>query len=292
MDELERALCAEPLLHAVPSLKVLNLARVKASGGSIYYGTGLCTRTALSIGLPFDVLILVLVAEYLRRMLGLKSIYHHIADTHALSNSFCTKESVGAISEEYKKLLERIAEVVGIPLVVRQSSSFDTSLKYRSLLDTIQSEKGEYVERELADILWYRTECSVSLKLGWLIDPGAKRMGFDERLFDTEFLSCCDINMDFAYTVSGRTFDRERPRVSPYVSVPGETRLLFKKGEDVQSKYAQGLHNWNRVETMGSAIGTLTAVMHLWDRVSHTRVPSHANLMDRVQAIIDTVCAE
>ncbi|MBI2610476.1 hypothetical protein HYW60_00860 [Candidatus Kaiserbacteria bacterium] len=292
MDELRRMLRAEPLLHTTPTLKALNLARVSASGGSIYYGTGLRTKTALSIGLPFDVLILVLVAEYLRRTLGLKDIYHHIADTHALSNSFCTKESVDAISEEYEKLLKRIAEVVGVPLIVQRSSSFDASPEYRSLLENVHSEKGEYVKREMSDILWYRTKHNVSLKLGWLIDPSAKRMGFDERLFDTEFLSHCDTNMDFAYTVSGRTFDRKRSRVSPYVAVPGETRLLFKKGEDAQSKYEQGLNNWSNIETMGSAIGTLTAVMHLWDRVSRTHVPSHANLMDRVQAIIDTVCKE
>lgn len=292
MDDIERMLRAEPLLHAVPTLKRLNLSRVITSGGSIYYGTGLSTKKALSIGLPFDVLILVLIAEYLRRILGLKGIYHHIADTHALANSFCTRESVDAISEEYKRLLERIAEVVGIPLSIQYSSSFDNSSEYGSLLAGIHSGKGEYVRREVADILWYRVKHGVSLKLGWLIDPGAKRMGLDERLFDTEFLSHCDTNMDFAYTISGRTFDRERSRVSPYITVPGETRLLFKKGEDVQSKYEQGLRNWSSIETMGNAIGTLTAVVHLWDRLSRTRIPPSTNLMDRVQAIIDTICAE
>ena len=99
-EDIETILQNEPLIHASASLDGLFFPWDESRGGSIYYGTGLTTPKAPSIGLPFDVLILVLVAERMRTLLGLTEIHHHIADTHALTNSFCTKEQVDAMAQE------------------------------------------------------------------------------------------------------------------------------------------------------------------------------------------------
>jgi hypothetical protein len=60
--------------------------------GSIYFGTGLCSHTEMSHGVPCDILSMILNAASLKKKLGLKSIYHNLADSHALSNNFPFEE--------------------------------------------------------------------------------------------------------------------------------------------------------------------------------------------------------
>ncbi len=76
MDRFEEVLYAEPLVHAAATIETLRPSILREAGGSIYYGTGLTTRKALSVGVPFDILTFVLVAEKLRRTLGFRNIYH------------------------------------------------------------------------------------------------------------------------------------------------------------------------------------------------------------------------
>ncbi len=290
-QEFLKLLQNEPLVHAVPTMAMTHPLLFEHQAGSIYYGTGLSTPRAASIGLPFDVLILVLVAEKLRKALGLKAIHHHIADTHALTNSFCTSEGVAAMATQYREVLGRIAEVTGIPLQVHLSSEFDRTDVYHKLLDTIVSDKAEYVRRELADMLWYRRQHNVHLKLGWLVQATETKVGFDERLYDREFLARCDYTMSFAYVVAGRTLDPKRPKASPYISVAGEGRVLFTPGQNVREMVEAAIQNWAGDKKLGGVIQHWNAILRLWDRVSKTPAPKEGDVIDRVQALIDIIVA-
>lgn len=291
MNRLRKLLESEPLLHARSTLAHIDERQITAkSYGTVYYGAGLATRQALSVGLPFDVLIMILVGEFFRREFNLVRTYHHIADTHALTNSFCSKADVARIASEYREVIENIGRVIGAPLVVKLSSEFDSTSDYKHLLQKIKTDKGEYVHRELADILWYRWRHRVRLKVGWLIQEEVKGLGFDERLFDDEFLATCDKRMSFAYTLPGRTFDRNRLRVPPYIAIPGENRILFKKGEGVRKKYLEADSESFPERTTKGMLEHLSAIMRLSDKLSNTPIPENEDVLQRVQAVIDFVC--
>lgn len=289
--ELRTFLQNEPLFHAEPSLAMIDSAFREEPSGSIYYGTGLTTSKAPSIGLPFDVLILILGAEKLRRQLGLTRIYHHIADTHALTNSFCTPEGVAAMAAEYREVVGKIAKAANIPIEVRLSSEFDRTAEYEALLGRVVTDKAEYVRRELTDMLWYREKDGVRLKLGWLLQAGESELGFDERLYDREFRARCDEHMSFAYVVAGRTLDPKRMRASPYIAVADERRILFKPGEDVRAKVEQALPDWGADKTMGGLVRHLSGILRLWDRLTVSQPPRGADVYVRVQALIDQILA-
>lgn len=289
--ELKIFLENETLFHAAPSITMIDKAFLAAPSGSIYYGTGLTTSRAPSIGLPFDVLILILGAEKLRRQFGLDRIYHHIADTHALTNPFCTPEGVAVMAAEYRKVIGMIAKTANIPIEVCLSSEFDRTPKYEEILGRVQTEKTEYVRRELTDMLWYRETHGVRLKLGWLLQAGESELGFDERLYDREFRVRCDEHMSFAYVVAGRTLDPKRMRASPYIAVPDERRILFKPGEDVRAKVDQALPDWGADKTMGGLVRHLSGILRLWDRLTGSQPPRGADVFVRVQALIDQIFA-
>ncbi|MDO8584159.1 MAG: hypothetical protein Q7R83_03200 [bacterium] len=289
--EIATFLQNEPLFHAAPSLEMMDEGFLNEPRGSLYYGTGLTTPRAPSVGLPFDVLIFILVAEKLRRRMGLDRIYHHIADTHALTNDFCTSEGVATVAAEYRSIMSRIAEITKIPLTVRLSSEFDTTADYRAMLATVHTDKSEYVQRELTDMLWYRKTCGVSLKLGWLIQATETALGFDERLYDREFRTQCDARMSFAYVAAGRTLDPKRMKVSPYISVADEHRILLKPNEDVLAKVQATLPEWRGDKTLGGLTRHLNNIVRLWDKTTGEQTAPGQDIFVRVQALINRIFA-
>jgi hypothetical protein len=226
----------EALIEAEPTIDMLDSSTLESDGGSIYYGTGLTTPNAISVGLPFDVLGMMLTAEKLRKAGEFDKVYHHIADTHAKTNEWIDDEQVDIVAEEAISTLERIKQNLGLDAFeFVRSSSFDTSEEYQALIDTFDSSgEHEYVRREMADMEWYRSHEDVRLKLGWIIQSSETDMGFDERRFDREYLKFHPGQMSFVYTKPGRTFDTSRPKVSPYISVDGERRLVLRPGMNIE----------------------------------------------------------
>jgi hypothetical protein len=279
----------EPLLLAGPAEGVLGSA-FRYGAEALYFGTGLATPRSPSVGVPFDILVLVLVAEKLRRTLGMRRIVHHIADTHALCNGFSTAGSVAALAGEYREVMRRIVDATGFPIRISLASEFDGSDEYGSLLRSGGTDGLDpYVRREIADMAWYvRTE-RVGLKLGWLVQRSGAGEGFDERRYDREFARVFPADgLAFAYTVCGRTFDCRRPRVCPYVSVEGERRILLARDERVHAKVEAAAEAWDA--RLGGAVKHLNMIVRLWDKL--TPAPTgRGTVPDRVQRIIDTVFA-
>jgi hypothetical protein len=258
-------------------------------GSSIYYGTGLTTSKALSAGLPFDVLGMVLAAEKLRRTLGLEHIYHHIADTHALTNAFATAPEVQARAGTVEATMGRVATHLGIKdrLTVFKSSSFDGTPEYTALLDTVVTGKNDYVRRELADMRWYREKHGAAMKLGWVVQTTPSGQGFDERMFDNEYQNCFGKDLMFVYLRPGRTFDKSRPRAAPYISVPDEQRILLKAGEDVEAKVAKAKALWPD-KTLGGALNHLAAIIRTYDQIA-PEPSGQGAVTGRIQTIIDRI---
>lgn len=277
----------EPLLEPEPSIKGASPLLFSKEGGGIYYGTGLTTPRVLSVGLPFDVLGMVLVAEKIRRALGLSSIIHHIADTHALSNDFATQESVENLAREVEGTMYKVSAHLKIPkLRVVRSSSFDQTEEYLALLKRIDTSKGEYVRRELADVLWYRAKFDLVLKMGWIIQASETAKGFDERLYDAEYIRLFGQDLSFVYLKAGRTFDRKRPKASPYIAIPSEQRILLKAHEPVREKLDEAFSRWPD-RTFGGATNHLKAIVRLYEKLMGPL--DREQLEDKIQAIIDRI---
>jgi hypothetical protein len=237
-NQFENFIRSEELIETVPSLAGLS-PNFGDRIGSIYYGTGIATPNQPSIGLPFDTLQMILLSEKIRRVFGFGSVYHHIADTHAKTNSWADPTLMDYQAQNTKALLEGIVRNLNLDnFNIVLSSSFDQTQEYLELLNKFRSSnKHNYVKREMADMEWYRVKHNVNLKAGWIISAKETKLGSDERLFDEEYKRIIGTeNMSFIYTKPGRTFDANRPKVSPYIQTPGEHRIIIKPNEDVVEK--------------------------------------------------------
>lgn len=282
---LKKIVLNEPLIESRPSLEGISNEGVK-SGGSIYYGTGLCTTKEASVNLPFDVLSMVLVAERLRRQLGMNMVYHHIADTHALANPFFTPEQVNENTKRVQETIETVVSNLGLTnFKVVLSSSFDQSAEYQALGAGINTELNEYIQRELTDMLWYGGK-GVVLKIGWIIQAGETTLGYDERLFDREFTEMFGKGLSFIYLKAGRTLDHKKPKASPYISTQGEKRLLLRKDENVFEKFvAAEIEFGNR--NFNGARGYFIDIIRAYEKLFGSL--GNLTIEEKIQTIIDNV---
>lgn len=276
----------EALIEAEPSLTFLNPNIDDLKSGSIYYGTGLTTPREISVGLPFDVLGMILIAEKLRRVGGFQNIYHHIADTHAKTNEWIDPKAVDQRAITVIETLTTVKTNLSLdsffPIL---SSSFDTSDEYRAIYDSFTSSaEHEYVKLEMADMEWYRRLHGVNLKLGWIIQAKETELGFDERRFDREFLRFMGPVMSFIYTKPGRTFDLNRPKASPYIKVREENRLLLDGDVNVHAVIEDAVAK-SGDNHLGGARKHLESIARLYEGLYGNlgKLP----LEDKLQAIIN-----
>lgn len=280
----------EPLIEQKPTLEATSFKALESNPkGSIYYGTGLTTPRAMGIGLPFDVLGMVLVAERIKKTLGFKGIYHHIADTHAKTNEWIDPQEVDRRAKITEETLVKVAynlQLSGFNVVL--SSKFDQSPEYEELVRRFRdkSQKHEYVIREMADMEWYRLKHKTTVKMGWIIQASEAPVGFDERLFDQEYKRIEGEKLSFVYTKPGRTLDLSRPKVSPYIQIAGENRLLLEKGEKVKEKLDEAAQRMNDPH-LGGARKHIESIVRVYEKLfgSFGKVP----LEEKVQVIIDRV---
>jgi hypothetical protein len=145
-EKLEKLIKNEALIETQPSLEGTSTYADNTKGNAIYYGTGLATPKHPAIGLPFDVLGMVLVAEKIKRTLGLSDIYHHIADTHAKTNEWADAEAIDRRAHETQYILNLMADNLKLDgFHVMLSSEFDQSEEYKEILREFNgSDKHDY----------------------------------------------------------------------------------------------------------------------------------------------------
>ncbi len=215
---------------------------------NILFGTGLVAGKRLSQGLPFDFIGYLLAAERARQAFGLGGIVHLIADDYAKHEVPDQSSEVDALSRSIKTVSTKIAIKLGLAGVysnvlsseIHQSPVFDTLLDAAGDLEGLQMPLGSlnYVRTQLADMEYFRQHHRVRLKLSWVVKqkPLHKSKGFDERLFDNAYTQVFGELLSYVYTLSGRTFDPEKPRASPYVVTDTSSRVMLWPGEDVRAK--------------------------------------------------------
>lgn len=279
----------EPLLEVKPSLAGIDPRIQEIEKPSLYYGTGLCTPIELSAEFPFDILSMVFLAEKLRRELSLDQIYHHIADTHAKSNVQFNPKEIDKLAEKTTTKFLRIAKNLGLKnFNVVLSSEFDQTPDYMRVLQEAETDKHEYVKREIADMEWCRRRKNVYVKVGWIIQATETDLGSDERIFDREYRKVFDGGISFLYLKAGRTLDRVRPKASPYIHVPSEHRILLTKGEDVESKLAEAEKEFGG-KGLGGARKHLINIVREYENLFGSL--GKMSIEDKIATVIERVCS-
>lgn len=287
MCNLEELIKNSPLIEAESSSRGIQSDLYEMHGGSLYFGTGLTTSKSSSVGVPFDLIGMLCISLEIKRILNLDRVIQLIADTHALSNPFCTTEDVRKISSKMLDISTRVSKVLGMEKIFTPilSSEIDKSEEYIRIFNSIKSEDHEYVRREWADIEYLRSFHDLKLKLSWTIGSDANSIGFDERLYDLRFKEVTGNNMSFLYLLPGRTLDVDRPKVSPYISIKDERRIMLEPNENVGKKILEAQ------ESQGTKLKS--SIKHLQDIVDAFEglygIVKGENTVEKVQSIIKLV---
>jgi hypothetical protein len=189
-----------------------------------------------------------IVAEQARRSLNLSKIIHLVADTHAKNAHPLLVKEVAHLALQTKYLVDTMVTRLGIQdhYEVVLASDFDATPEYQSLLREVDGRAGafgnDYFRHEAADIEFFRRKSSGLIKLSWTLDD-FRKTHHDERAFDAFYTSIFGEHVSFIYTVSGKRFEKSRRNVSPYVSTPGEARVLI-----ADDSWVSKIGEWKHVD--------------------------------------------
>lgn len=245
---------------------------------SLFFGVGLCTSKEPAVAIPFDILSFFLLAEKLRRQLELDTVFVLIADTHARTNVFMTEEIVRNLTNKTKAIFTTMIRNLRLNnFQILLSSDIHINSEFQTLLRSVPSLPNEYLRREIADLMWFTARHNVRLKLGWSINNDPIRQGHDERFFDAQIRDTKALPLSFLHCKAGRTFDPNRPKASPYISIHGESRIILAKGEQVKLP--------RNTDVARAAENHLNSIVRLFESL-FVRIPK-SNLEEKIQFIID-----
>lgn len=290
-EEIKTFLQNEPLIEAELSSDAIEaLTHTDPKGTSLFFGIGLCTAKEPAVAIPFDILSFFLVAERLRQFLQMARVIVLLADTHALTNSFMspdvvhllTKKSLRALSSVIRNLhLKTFKLLVHSDIAVRES--------FTKTLEAFPTMDNQYLRHEIADITWLVNHRMVALKLGWTIDSSPIPGGHDERFFDTELQRTTSMPIGFLYLKAGRTFDKHRQKVSPYISVAGEPRIIIDPNEDVRGKFSAARSSWGN-DHFGGTRKHIADIVRLFEKL-FGQLPS-LSLVQKIEHIMKQITNE
>lgn len=236
IKELHNQLDNNPLLLTRFTNHELEKLAQNCAGKNIFFGAGIMTKDQLSQAVPFDILAFFFTAEQLRRAFSSQKVVIFVADQHAITNNLFPKKQINQTTVKTIELFKKI--IVNFSLnnfeIVR-TIELNKVQSIRDIFAKLPSIENQYLKHEMADTIWLQKFHHVGIKLGWSMSKSLQVDGHDERFFDQTIKKFCP-SINFIHLKPGRTFDKLRPRVSPYISVVGETRILLKKGENIAVK--------------------------------------------------------
>lgn len=249
-------------------------------------GIGICTPSALSHGLPVDVLGMLLPAEMARRAVGASRLLVLVADEHAKTNRFSPAD-VEARARITVRTLARIRRRFGLDhMHVVRAGSFHRRRAFKALHAEIRqrapSSAPEYVTRQVADLAYLTDQAGPALKVGWTIDGTTRAGARDEPAFDRLLEPWSGRKAAFIYCRAGRALDDTRRKVIPYVAAEPNKRVQLHPDEDVQMKLERA---GARVqpEALKEMRNHLRRIVNSYGRVVE---PVRGSLEARVQRII------
>lgn len=251
---------------------------------NIFFGAGLMTSQQLSVAVPFDILSFFFTAHLLQQILKSKRVFVLVADQHALTNQILPKQIIDLKTQEIIRIFKKIITNFKLKnFTIIRTTDLNKIQTIRDIYANLPSMDNDYLKHEIADTLWLNRIHQVKIKLGWAMSKKPQSEGFDERFFD-EKIQHFSPKTVFVYLKAGKTFDQHRPRVSPYISLPNEKRILLKKGENVNQKLMQFK---NEVSTIifKANLRYLTKIVRLHDLIF--KPFKFKNLNQKLQLLLD-----
>ena len=213
------------------------------AGKNIFFGAGVMTQSQLSQEIPFDILAFFFTAKQLKRKLESKKVIIFVADQHALTNNLFPQKQIEKTTKFTISLFQKIIKNFSLDnFEIVRTTQLNEVQNIRDIFAKLPDFENQYLKHEVADSIWLQKFHQVEIKLGWSMSKTQRVKGHDERFFDQTIKKFCP-TMNFIHLKPGRTFDKLRPRVSPYISVADEARVLLKKGENVSKKLELAKNN-------------------------------------------------
>lgn len=252
----------EPLIQAELSCASIDWnSIISKKKKALFFGVGLCTSKQPATAIPFDILQFFFIAELLKRQLELSNVFILIADSHALTNDFMDEATVSLLSTKMEQLFHSIVTNFSLSTfeIIKSTDIIQTE-SFKIILESLPDLDNTYLKNEIADILWLIKHKNVAIKLGWAIDNAKTPGGHDERFFDNKIQELIQAQspalssdtISFMHTKPGRTFDRHRQKVSPYISTHGENRLLLHPDENIPLKFKRATKEWGDTHWQGT----------------------------------------
>ena len=279
-DKLMKIIMQESLINRKPTIESIKNSTIEENNKSIYLGTGLSSSKKVSIGTPFDLLSMILIANKVKNEIGSTTIYHNIADLHAATNNFTNKELEEALKKQEENIT-KITESLDIKeYKILKSSQFHETEEYQKIISKINIDKHKYVQKEIADIEYFRQQKKAGIKIGWSIKSNST--SFDEVFFDKQYKEIFGNKIISIYTVPGKRLDDKAPNAAPYILTEDEinSRIIFKENEQVAKKLNE---NDCSKQTQKTVKKYLTAITRLYQE---TIEPLEGNLDNKISYII------
>jgi len=233
----------QPLLSRAAFERLSEMKGITA----VQVGIGLKDRQGLSRAIPYDVLGMLLVADWARRQAAPGgNVDILVADKHA-KEAGCPANEVDRQAGELRRTLQTASEVLDIPSRVVLASEMAASESYARHLSRVSEEFRDredgisaYTIRELADMSYLADDAGARIKVGWAAtdSPERARAGhFDEPYYDALFQQHLNGSLAFLYIQPGLRLDHRALRAAPYLEREPEARIVLAPGEDVQRKF-------------------------------------------------------
>ena len=286
LGRLEQVVLQEPGIATKPSL--LGLERLMwsmARPAAVFVGIGLCSTRALSRGLAFDALHMLLAAERLRAAIGAGTTVVLVADRHAELNAF-EPSAIRRRADVTVRALLRVRARLGLGgLCVVRASRLEQDPKYEVRLAAARERAGPranaYAVRQAADVGYMHDALGGIIKLGWVLSrQRVHGTNLDEVAFDQWVQEWTCATPAFAYTAPGRVLDDRAPKAPPYVEVSPARRLMLDPREDVKTKLSAA-----RV-SKSTRNGVKRQLRHLTQLYAREVEPLRGDLGERVQIIL------
>lgn len=280
-----------PLLETRPSLEGLAAARVVEPPGAVFVGLGVCSRGALSVSLPVDVLALLAPAEEVRRALGADRLLVLVADAHAAAAGLCAR-AVRAYSDDVVEKITRAGAALGLrSLEVLHASALHVTPSWRRAFAALErrtaSSTSGYFLRQTADVAALQERFGGLMKVGWSLGGGVATTRRDEVAFDRFFRAHVNDHVGFVYGKAGRVLDDTRRKAPPYVTLDRARRVCLEPDEDVSRKLARA----DRSQTTATVQGARRYYRALCASVARLSGPLSGTVEERLQTLIGRVLA-
>lgn len=284
LKKLKIFLQNQPLIEAESSVAALKPNILDKKNGSLFFGVGVVSSKDISVAVPFDILAMFFEAEILRQALGLKKVMVLIGDIHAKSNHIFPDQKIDKISNKTLHVLQKIIKNFNLQnFQLFMASRLFRLPAFQEIFMSLPNFDNLYLKHEVADCLFFQETENLRLKLGWTMHKGIEVIGHDERFFDQEIDKFCP-DLSFIHLKSGHTFNKNRPRVSPYLRVKGEKRILLKKNEKVKEKIEEAVKEWPD-RSLGGAINHLASIVRAFERLNGGLLKM--TLAEKIQFILD-----